>query len=790
MGFDIWLGPKNLDTFDWRKAGIFSADKDDDDLAAASEGTVKMLGFNPFDTQQEDTAGANDYFLYHGTSGYKGLNIVKTGKLRLPLAATNSSERALGTPKNYYMSFARTLASGYLLDKGPGNSIGTNAIFIFDSRVLQRSRGVTLRSTDYWNNSDGSGRQMGRAKEAEERLYSDNPEVNVAKAIVEIRLFVKDDDWMDKWLLEMVIDAKKKGIKVKLFTEANYKGIFHGRETKADRQAALDALKKHGLVKESHDSMQAYKASSLRKRDPKGYAPSQMQRLQELVHKKKYVELSERAQSDLRNARSRWDDKGLLGQFSNDIHNMRAGRPEEQDRFNRAMKAMKAKDVDDLFAKLDKKWLKLYEEYQAEEQKRWEAEYAKRQAAEDEADPERARLRALREKQTAEAEARILANQKSIWGEAASFDDEAYSIKIPSGNLSLRLTRKIEQENLYQYRIDIMNASTQIGEILLDSEDGVNFRIDIFDLSESGTDGDLKNRLGVAGLKGLLVQLRRIIPGMRTIKGYRSTGARKMAKKPGSTKAIDVMDISALDNIDVAVIKPKSEYRLYTYSGSRTLKFPFKRGRSVKDYTLKKGEKFGLRTSTTTTAARMFLDKVGISHVFTPAPEKVRFLLKHSTGNERDTVELKGKGGAVEHVTSIREALGKAFVAPVQKHKSFFKLSGATVAPWRLLAQWMTLHKGVKVTPEQLYAYDRMRGLLHADKLSELKNPEPLRREIVAGAMAIKKVLGRMPKEKELVMVLRYILAIQKGTRKPAVIPALEWHSRRWQWNGKIYKKV
>lgn len=1035
--FDIWIGGKNLDSFDWRAEGVTSDDNNDDDnLIKAADSVVAMIGFDPFgnDLDTIDEAGVNDYHLFHVTSSYKAYSIVKSMELRLPLSATNRTERSLGTPRPYYMSFARGVSSGYIADRGEGNGLGGDVLLIFDSRKLLNTRGTELKTIDYWatTSQNKTGRQMGRGREMEERLFSDKPKLDITNKLAEIRVMVDDNDWRDSWKLELVIDAKKKKIKLKLFTKNNTQGFIAGREKVEDRKNALEILKKHGPTKVNSNITDAMRGGTLRKR-ASGYGVTRFQLLNEFVNKKTFESLSKDAKERLSSIfYSATDDDAFLRGYETDLHNMRSGRTTEQDQFNKVFLSSKEKNIDVFFRKLTIKWRKLRKEYLAEEDRKWREKYAREEAEKDAADPERVRLRELRKAQEAEVEARYLANQKSIWGDSAL----AVNTKLNIDNLALKMNFKMghPQGNLFSYKFQVMDGSKIVAKLFLDSTNNEDFNIDIMDGSSDGVSGSQENSLGANGLKKILSLLRKEIPTLKTIKGYRSTGIRGKTGKKGITRAFNVDDIAAskkltkksasafklvakniderfagkksfngkkithddkveyglnllnkvydintkerdavyvaiqdycrtdtagahsftgdpqrkgelagvyydqrdgLGNVpdganieykgfavimtaktflkcvppraddlddegsklvfadtgigspflrvdfsvtppkvkghegrgrakaiakikgektpmlvhifpaggerarhltpemliafsrsigaekssdvvrspiapkiyymgqwqqvsalaksdtaeftDTALIKPSSDYRWYTYKGGRALKFPFTRGRTTKEFTLQPGEKFGIRSASSTVGSRVILEKLGERYVFTPMVDKVRLLLRMSTSTE-NKVEDKEKSGAVDHVTSIKAALNKA---TVDKNKvTFFKLQdNATGEAWRLLARWMSLHAGVNISGEQLYAYEKMRHLLNADKVTALKNPKPLTQAVVAGAKAVRAIYGRLPKEKELARTLSYIRALKKGTRNPAAIEALRTHDRLWSFNGKSYTR-
>jgi hypothetical protein len=92
--------------------------------------------------------------------------------------------------KLFYLSFARTPASGYIADRASGlTSVKEPVMFVVNGKQLKNiNRNSTFVPQDYWYDSDENGRQRGGSKEAEERFYSANPRAKLGSALIEIRI--------------------------------------------------------------------------------------------------------------------------------------------------------------------------------------------------------------------------------------------------------------------------------------------------------------------------------------------------------------------------------------------------------------------------------------------------------------------------------------------------------------------------------------------------------------------------------------------------------------------------
>ena len=118
-----------------------------------------------------ENAGVNDYNLYHATDVHRAVSILKQNRLILPLAETNEAE-ARNALKLYYMSFARSINSGYISDRASGLSkLSKQIVIVFDQKALKNIRGTILKPIEYWNIlSNTFGRPQNSAREMEERL--------------------------------------------------------------------------------------------------------------------------------------------------------------------------------------------------------------------------------------------------------------------------------------------------------------------------------------------------------------------------------------------------------------------------------------------------------------------------------------------------------------------------------------------------------------------------------------------------------------------------------------------
>ena len=314
-----------------------------------------------------ETAGVDDYHLYHVTSPHKALSILKLDALRLPLAKTNPSEELLASKrkgKTFYMSFARSVTSGYIADRAPGlYKVSDSILLVVDKPKLAKQRGVIFEQVQYFGALDSTGRQGGNGRETEERLFSPSPILKgIIHALVEIRIYLGKDREHPA-MREILSFAKKRGIPIKLFSEKNFSGFLLGKEKPEDRKEVFDIIKNEKAdgfpsprISDMYNSRLYHKKHGTKLSDNYG-----IKRLITYVYETKYEVLNDKQRSALYHLT--WDSRSFKEGFQSDLHNLRGGNPSEQDLFNRMMKFMRATDSDDFFNKLYIKWKKLRDDY-------------------------------------------------------------------------------------------------------------------------------------------------------------------------------------------------------------------------------------------------------------------------------------------------------------------------------------------------------------------------------------------------------------------------------------------
>ncbi len=160
------------------------------------------------------TEGLSD-ILYHSTSLYNVLSILKNNKLQLtPDLGTNAEVKLRKKNRMYYMSFARSKMGDY---HQPSQYAGNLALLVFDGRQLKQD-GYTGNPVDYWG--------WGDKDEMEDRLTSTKPYIeNASRYVKEIHVFYKkeaDEEFKAKsvrWLRAAYLMAKKLGIEMYVYDD-------------------------------------------------------------------------------------------------------------------------------------------------------------------------------------------------------------------------------------------------------------------------------------------------------------------------------------------------------------------------------------------------------------------------------------------------------------------------------------------------------------------------------------------------------------------------------------------
>lgn len=278
------------------------------------------------------TEGLSD-ILYHSTSLYNVLSILKNNRLQLtPDIGTDAETGLRKKNKIYYMSFARSKMGDY---HSPSKYAGNLSLLVFDGRQLKQD-GYSGSPVDYWG--------WGNKDEMEDRLYSKRPYIeDAAKYITEIHTFFKRGTYEEdtaksvRWLRAAYIAAKKLGIAMYVYDDV-------------DAFKMLDTRKSISISSIQYDINQE-QVKPYQRMSRNFFAP-----YMELLSVTDKTKLSSDAKRILYNIQG-WSKNDAIRSLAADIHNERKSpsRP-NLDKFLAKVSSLKLTSVSDIIRFIDNKF--------------------------------------------------------------------------------------------------------------------------------------------------------------------------------------------------------------------------------------------------------------------------------------------------------------------------------------------------------------------------------------------------------------------------------------------------
>lgn len=297
--------------------------------------------------------------LYHVTSILGAYSIVKTGSFWLTLASSKTDRKAMPTPdKKYYVSFARTVSSQYILSniKKNENVEFHNVIIEIDIDDL-RQRNASSRPIN-----DLTHQSRSNSGEAEERIFYDLPSLKYKKlkcvrvALPFFQSFNPDHTVAFRHLAKLVALLHMNNVPFKLFNANDFNGFIRGHETERKRllKYLVDNIKLTSAKDNRIEAIIRPKEFRLLKNigylvhtDPDSVIKKSG--LEPEFHKKPYLGLS----SELKNTIEEINNIN-----SSSISRIGSQRLALQGRLmlDRSLRKMNAKSINELVEKLNKKW--------------------------------------------------------------------------------------------------------------------------------------------------------------------------------------------------------------------------------------------------------------------------------------------------------------------------------------------------------------------------------------------------------------------------------------------------
>lgn len=292
---------------------------------------------------QELFESATD-IVYHYTSTHNAARILKDGVFKLA-ASTFSKAEQMYAPKgyDYFLSTSRSKVGDYHRYVGTGG-----VMFVLDGRWL--SARFPVKPVDYWDRA--WQHSPGRTREAEDRVFSKQPEISI-DCVTAVHVLLKEQDEHRSPLTRAImIAAKIREIPVYLYTD---EGAWRTQNTaKAISVAdAKDMLKGQQRIPSFQRPVRGLPA---RKGDHP-WGKSSILDWIELINKKPGQPLSKTADKIRYNIMYYGD---MSSSLENDLYNARQPRTAEYDVANKMIAYLKSKNMSlkDLVDALKAKWSK------------------------------------------------------------------------------------------------------------------------------------------------------------------------------------------------------------------------------------------------------------------------------------------------------------------------------------------------------------------------------------------------------------------------------------------------
>ena len=278
------------------------------------------------------TEGLSD-ILYHSTSLYNVLRILKSNRLQLtPDIGTDAETGLRKKNKIYYMSFARSKMGDY---HSPSKYAGNLSLLVVDGRQLKQD-GYSGSPVDYWG--------WGDKDEMEDRLYSKQPYIeDAAKYITEIHTYYNPEGSEEnkaksiRWMRSAYIMAKKLGIPMYVYDD-------------------VEAFKLLNKAKTTSISTLRYNTDEPQLKPYQRVSRNYFAPYMELLSVNDKTKLSSDAKRILYNIQG-WSKDDAIRSLAADIHNERTGQSRQNlDKFLTKVSSLKLTSVSDIIKFIDAKF--------------------------------------------------------------------------------------------------------------------------------------------------------------------------------------------------------------------------------------------------------------------------------------------------------------------------------------------------------------------------------------------------------------------------------------------------
>ena len=270
---------------------------------------------------------------FHYTPLPAALKIIKDGEFKLSSSAGSVEEKYAPKGYPYFLSATRTMTGGYHNTVHSGGGV----IFVLNGNWFNAR--YPAKPVDYWQDRNPS-RSFGRHSEAEDRIYSKENSIPIS-GVSAVHILIKnpkqslDSDAFGR-ARQLLIAAKQQGIPAHFYTDHSA-----WRSLNTNKTADISMLK--GLAEPS------------RNYPSKNY----LDPVQELIGKKSYNDLSDKAKSLARSLNYSYDKKSVIDGLNTDFSNYRkpsSGLYNELVKIIKFMQKNKLSNVAELVEWLAAKW--------------------------------------------------------------------------------------------------------------------------------------------------------------------------------------------------------------------------------------------------------------------------------------------------------------------------------------------------------------------------------------------------------------------------------------------------
>ena len=197
--------------------------------------------------------------LFHLTNVNALLSMLKENRILLSFSGDSPSDASINHGKFFYLSTSREKYSGYARGTVSGKYVTQNVNLVLNGRAIENTRGMKLKSVDYWGKEMGDLRKD--SNETEERIISDSHQISpLEKYVTEIHIYCGEEinGYMKSNYNSILESIKKYRIPV----------FFYFGDSQQIKQAYKLHAKKYSINAEEFGKVLNDKFSDIQSEDP------------------------------------------------------------------------------------------------------------------------------------------------------------------------------------------------------------------------------------------------------------------------------------------------------------------------------------------------------------------------------------------------------------------------------------------------------------------------------------------------------------------------------------------